>query len=139
MSEFKSRREAREAWQWEYWHRVLPGVPDDQIVLARYHAKNHLLGPCDPTDDAQTWRKIAYYVYHAILLGVPPEKRVELTPTMRRLAKNTSSREFKWWDSLGERTLLKLNQSLYARHNKWKDGEPQEFWICWGLCVAWLN
>ena len=123
----------------EHWRKVLPGVPDEQIVLPHYNAVG-LSFPQPPhgMDDIHVWDWISNWLYHVSYrhgrLGGGRDER------MRRYVRNIERRAERWWDSLGKRTVLMLNQKLYTHRDGWKDiFDIYEFHACYSLCLAWLN
>ena len=69
-----------------------------------------------------------------------PEERAKIAPVVRRTVANNRRRAFRWWNSLGQPTLLRLNQSLFTRYECWKEPpDPLELKVCQALCWKWLD
>lgn len=120
----------------KHWRKVLPGVPDDEIVLPRNMANGYSFPiPSKVTNSPEIWACIDSFVYQLLVAG-PPGKVNAHIESVRKVIR----RAFRWWDSLGEPTPLMLNQKFYTRHGKWKNpADVPELWICWSLCLSWLN
>ena len=126
----------------EGWRAALPGVPDGQITLPRYHAKGYNFPPVGlhGSDAPELWWWVRRLADGLVLqVGTTPQVGKGSDAFLRRQVKNTLRRAERWWERLGNPDPLRLNQSLYTRHDKWKDiADFPEFLVCFLLCWAWL-
>jgi hypothetical protein len=127
----------------DVWRAALPGVPDEAITLPRYHAKGYNFPPANlhGSDAPELWWWVRGFADAFVLhLGTAPQLGKGPDRYLRRQTKNTLDRAARWWNGLDEIDTLRLNQSLYARRDKWKDIQDlPEFLACLTLCWIWIT
>lgn len=124
------------------WRAVLPGVPDDQIVLPRYHARHYIFpAPNDDGEDRpETQWLVPWLIGQTVDVSLRPAERSQFAASVKGTTGRAWRRAAAWWDSLGRITPLKLNQSLFTRRDKWKDiCHHTELMFCLALCCTWLD
>ena len=112
----------------EFWRGLLPGVPDEQIVLPRYFAGDFGF-PTPPyhMNSADAWDTISrihlYLMVNACVATFDARGGDKTwAARTRRIAMNRMRAALLgWWQTVRPRTLLNIQQQLYGRHGGWKD------------------
>jgi len=130
----------------EHWRKVFPGVPDDEIVLPRYHAKSFVLPPPPyGTDDPKVWQHLLdvhFYLYTAACASTGDDRGGDksMHARTRRIAAKRSRQAMRWWRTLKSPTVLQVQQQLFTRKDKWKDIQDYpEFLASLIIVQTWLN
>lgn len=140
------RQRQLDAGALENWRKALPGIPDDQIVLPRYHAKFFCFPPAPHNaDDPVRWKSLSdiilyFFIFSCSSTADDRGGDKSFHARTRRIAAKKLRQAMRWWRTLRRPTVLQVQHQLFARKNKWKDIQDYpEFLACLAITLSWLN